>query len=74
VHKPLSVDLLANQTISFKDARAAALFHRAVRADLKRRITFSRTRVGWCEFSARLFSPPVVQPLVLAVFALVLSQ
>jgi hypothetical protein len=24
---------------------------------LKRRITFSRTRVGWCEFSARLFSP-----------------
>ena len=23
--------------------------------DLKRRIFFSRSRVGWCEFSARLF-------------------
>src|SRR5579864_3956359 len=29
VHKPLSADWLANQHISFKDARAAAPFHRA---------------------------------------------
>src|SRR5687767_630647 len=27
----------------------------ACRADLNRRIRFSRSRVGWCEFSARLF-------------------
>src|SRR5258708_17004257 len=27
------------------------------RADLKRHITFSQTRVGWCEFSAWLFGP-----------------
>ena len=26
-------------------------------ADLYLRITFSRTLVGWCEFSARLFNP-----------------
>jgi hypothetical protein len=27
----------------------------ACRTDLNRRIRFSRSRVGWCEFSARLF-------------------
>lgn len=26
------------------------------RADSSRRVTFSRARVGWCEFSARLFN------------------
>jgi hypothetical protein len=31
-----------------------------VRADLNRRIFFSRRRVGWCEFSARLFSTRVL--------------
>jgi hypothetical protein len=31
-----------------------------VRADLKRLIFFSRSRVGWCEFSARLFNTRVL--------------
>jgi hypothetical protein len=32
-------------------------------ADLKRRIFFSRNRVGWCEFSARLFNTRVLSML-----------
>ena len=34
-----------------------------VRADLKRRIFFSRRRVGWCEFSARFLSTRVLPML-----------
>jgi hypothetical protein len=34
-----------------------------VRADLNRRIFFSRSRVGWCEFSARLLSTRVLAML-----------
>ena len=43
--------------LSSDGARSAERKRCACLADLNRRIFFSRSRVGWCEFSARLFSP-----------------
>ena len=47
----------SNEPRSAERKRCACL------ADLKRRIFFSRRRVGWCEFSARLFKTRVLTVL-----------